>query len=167
MAVVLVTTDKFFVGLSSDEKPTDVPAGAIFVELDTRRRFLFDGETYLRESQTPDDDSQFRELADSDTAYSFYEPEIDDHFLITGIRAKAGMDVNPTMEATVIVYEASSASSAEVARVLYEEPMVRGESYTLIPLRIGVTAGSYVNAKTTEGGIQMSIMGHFVDGIEA
>lgn len=37
-------------GLSSDTKPTDVPNGSVFVEMDTTTIFVFDAEnTYWRQ----------------------------------------------------------------------------------------------------------------------
>ena len=43
MAVTLVSTIKRFVGLSTDDKPTDCPAGSRFFAFDTPAHFVFDG----------------------------------------------------------------------------------------------------------------------------
>ncbi len=46
MAVTLVGYIKRYVGLSTDDKPAgkDVPAGSVFIELNTDKKFVFDGE---------------------------------------------------------------------------------------------------------------------------
>ncbi len=47
MAVTRITTPHHYVGLSSDEKPTDgVPPGSIFYERDTGLEFIWDGEAW-------------------------------------------------------------------------------------------------------------------------
>lgn len=51
MATVLVTSVKTFVGLSTDTKPTDVPAGSRFFETDTRLGFIFDGRAYVADEK--------------------------------------------------------------------------------------------------------------------
>ena len=65
----------------------------------------------------------------------------------------------------MIVYEASSEGTTTVDKVLFEEAMVRGEKATLIPLNILVNEGKFVNAKTTDDDIHMTITGYFVDKI--
>lgn len=43
MAVSLVTAIKWFVGLSTDDKPTDAPVGSRFFEFDTPSWWVWDG----------------------------------------------------------------------------------------------------------------------------
>lgn len=109
------------------------------------------------------DDSKFVELAADDTAYNFFAPRSGQTFIITVIRAKADRDVSTTVDATVIVYEASSDSSTTTDKVLHQDAMVRAESFTMTGLNIKVTEGKWVNAKTTDDDIHMTIMGYYVD----
>ena len=51
MAALLVTSIKTFVGLSTDTKPTDVPAGSRFFETDTQSGFIFDGRVYVADEK--------------------------------------------------------------------------------------------------------------------
>jgi hypothetical protein len=108
------------------------------------------------------DETVFKELAEPDTAYNFYEPKSGRQFVITGIRAKADRQVSNTDDADVVIYEASSNSTTTVDKVLHQEAMVRGESITLIPMNVLVTAGKFVNAKTTDDDVHMTIMGYYV-----
>jgi hypothetical protein len=48
MAVVLITTIKEFIGLSSDAKPTGVPVGSTFVESDRGTTYItYDGTNWI------------------------------------------------------------------------------------------------------------------------
>lgn len=108
------------------------------------------------------DDSVFKELATDDVAVNFYPPKAGMRFVITILRARADRDVSPTADATVIIYEASSESSTTTDKVIHEENMVRGESFTINPMNFIVTEGKWVNAKTTDDDIHMTIMGYYV-----
>jgi hypothetical protein len=49
MAVILLGNIKNFLGLSTDTKPIDVPAGSTFVEKNTGIKFIWDGETWIED----------------------------------------------------------------------------------------------------------------------
>lgn len=79
---------------------------------------------------------------------------------------RADRDVSATVDADVIIYEADSDTETTVTRVLFEEAMVRGEHTGLSGLNILVSAGKWVNAKTSDDDIHMTIMGYYVNEIE-
>lgn len=108
------------------------------------------------------DETVFKELAVANTAYNFYKSQSGRQFVVTCIRAKADRDVSNTVDAVVVIYEASSETTTTVDKILHQEALIRGESVTLIPLNILVAAGKYVNAKTTDDDIHMTIMGYYV-----
>lgn len=107
------------------------------------------------------DESVFKELAENNIAYNFYPPKTGKQFVITLIRAKADRDVSPTVDAVVVIYEADSATTTTVDKVLHQEAMVKAEDVTL-PVNLLVSAGKFVNAKTTDDDIHMTIMGYYV-----
>jgi hypothetical protein len=111
------------------------------------------------------DETEFRELAVDDTAYNFYKPKSGQQFVITGIRARADRQVSTTVDADVVIYEASAEDATTVDKVLHQDAMVRGESFTLIPVNILVRAGKFVNAKTTDDDIHMTIFGYYVPAV--
>lgn len=111
------------------------------------------------------DDTKFVELAEDNTAYNFYKPKAGLQFVITGIRAKADRDVSQTADADVVVFEAAAIDSTTADKVLHQEAMVRGESVTLIPLNILVNSGKFLNAKTSDDDIHMTIMGYYIPEI--
>lgn len=110
------------------------------------------------------DETVYKELAADNTAYNFYAAKPGQRFVITSIRAKADRDVSTTVDAAVIIYEASSSSTTTVDKVLHQEAMVRGESVTM-RTNILVTEGKYINAKTTDDDIHMTIMGYYLDAL--
>ncbi len=110
--------------------------------------------------------SQFVELAEPNVAYNFYRPRTGKQFVITAIRAKADRDVSPTADATVIIYEACSLNTTTVDKVLHQEAMVKGESLTFAPINALVNAGKWINAKTTDDDIHMTIWGYYIDELK-
>ena len=108
-------------------------------------------------------ETQFKELAVDNTAYNFYAPKPNKQFVITGIVAKADRDVATATDASVIVYEADEEDSLTVKKVLYQDAMVRGEKISLTDLKILVNAGVYINAKTSDDDIHMTIMGYYIE----
>jgi hypothetical protein len=108
------------------------------------------------------DDAVHMELAEPNIGYNFYWPVQDKRFVITGITMKADRDVSNTVDAVVIVYEADSEDETTVTKEIFQESMIRGERTTLLPLNIIVTEGQWLNAKTTDDDIHMTIMGYYV-----
>jgi len=51
MAVTQETRINWYVGLSTDDKPTGAPVGSRFIEFDTPALFIFDGADW--QDQTP------------------------------------------------------------------------------------------------------------------
>ena len=112
------------------------------------------------------EETEFQVLDTTTTAYNFYPPKTGKQFVITGVRAKADRDVSTTADAEVVIYEADSAVETTVSKTLHQEAMVRGESVTLLPVNILVNVGKWVNAKTSDDDIHMSIMGYYIPAIE-
>jgi hypothetical protein len=110
------------------------------------------------------DETIYKELDTINTAYNFYKASSGKQFVITLIRAKADRQVSSTVDADVIIYEATSETTTTVSKVIHQEAMVRGESLT-INTNIIVNEGVFVNAKTTDDDIHMTIMGYFIDKI--
>jgi len=108
------------------------------------------------------DDTVFKELSSDDTAFNFYDPKAGEQFVITGIRIKADRFVSNTVDADVIVYEASTDETITVDKILFQEALIRGEAATLIPINILVNEGKFINAKSSDSSIFITIMGYFI-----
>lgn len=108
------------------------------------------------------DDTMHVELGEPDTGYTFYNPIDNQRFVITGIVAKADKQVSSIVDAQVVIYESEDSDTTTVSRVLFETAMVEGDSLTVMPLNIITTEGIWVNAKTTDDDIHMTIMGYYI-----
>ncbi len=109
------------------------------------------------------DDTVFKELAEPDTAYNFYLPKAGQRFVITGVLFRADKQVSSTVDATVVIYEATTDSTTTVSKVLIQFAVVEGDIIDPTGLNLLVTEGRYVNAKTDDDDIHMTILGNYVD----
>jgi hypothetical protein len=105
-------------------------------------------------------------LAVNDTAYNYYKPKAGQQFVITSVVASADAQVSNTADATVVIFEASSEGTAVVDKTLLQLAMVRFDQVALNPLNILVNTGKFVNAKTTDDDIHMTIMGYYVNEVK-
>jgi hypothetical protein len=85
---------------------------------------------------------------------------------MTGIFLKANRLVSNTVDATVEIYEASSADSAVVINDLITAPLSRGESLTLNPIYVKVDKDSYINARTDDDDVQVTILGFYIEDLD-
>lgn len=108
---------------------------------------------------------KFMELNVINTAFNFYPPIANQQFVITGLTSKAGQAVSASTNAIVIVYESDSASSTTPTKLLFETAMLRNDQLELLPLKMLVTDGKFINAKTTDDVIFMNIMGYYIPKI--
>ena len=108
------------------------------------------------------DDAMFNLLDTVDTAYVFYDPKPGQRFVITGFTYKADRDVSNTVDATIVIYEASSETSTTVDKTLHEDRLIRGEDKTVTGIRLLVNAGKWVSAKTDDDDIPMTIFGYYI-----
>ena len=108
------------------------------------------------------DEVVFKELAAADTAYNFYGPKQSKKFIITGIVLKADKQVSASTDADIVVYEANAPDTTTVSRVLFQVAAVSGDQVVLLPLNIAVSRNVWVNAKTSDDDIHMTITGYYV-----
>lgn len=104
----------------------------------------------------------FKALESADTAVNFKTPRPGQQFMITGIRIKATRSVSTTVDAAVIIYEASAIDTITVdGDPLYEDGLVRGESSEFVPTLIESTVGKFINAKTSDPTVNVNLVGYF------
>ena len=108
------------------------------------------------------DDSVFKELAEDDTAYNFYVPLAGQQFVVTGIILKGDKQIGAS-DATVVVYEATAIDSITEAKTLLSLAVADGDILTLLPLNLLVSKGVWLNAKTSDDDVHMTIMGYYID----
>ena len=99
-----------------------------------------------------------KQLAVADTAYNFIEPLAGHFIVITDIIASAGKTVSNTTPADVVVYQASAIDTATVDDVIVQPQLLRGASSPLTGMNLEVPAGKWVNAKTDDAAVLLTIM---------
>lgn len=109
------------------------------------------------------DETMFVELAEDDTAYNFYEPKPQKQFVITGVLAYGDKQVSAVTNATVIIYEADSIDTLTVDKVLLQFEIGQNQSIPISSLRTLVNVGKWINSKTDDDDIHMTIMGYYIN----
>lgn len=109
------------------------------------------------------DETVYNELAVDDTAYNFYAPKSGKQFVITGMLAYADKQVSDITNAAVVVYEAASSGTTAVSKVLIQFELGQSQSIPWPNTRILVNPGVYVNAKTTDDDVHMTLLGYYIE----
>lgn len=76
---------------------------------------------------------------------------------------RADKQVSSTVDATVVIYEATTDSTTTVSKVLIQFAVVQGDIINPARLNLLVNEGRYVNAKTDDDDVHMTILGHYID----
>lgn len=105
---------------------------------------------------------KFVSLAVDDTAYNFYTPVPGRQFIITGLICFAARDVSDASDTNIIIYEATTPSTITVGREILQFGMGRLTVLPLLGLRLLVSEGVFVNAKTDDNTVNINILGHFI-----
>ena len=97
-----------------------------------------------------------------DTAYNFVPPEQRKRFVITDILLYANKGVGAG-DATVILYEALSATTATVTKEILNIEMVKQTSRDITGLNLICSEGRWINIKTNDNTVFSTVMGYYVD----
>tara|TARA_R110002126_G_scaffold1757_2_gene10557 strand:- start:3450 stop:3851 length:402 start_codon:yes stop_codon:yes gene_type:complete len=106
------------------------------------------------------DEIEFNELAVINQVYNYYRPLAGSRFILTGVVATADKDV--VADATVVIYEASNPESTTVDKVLFQFVLLKNQQLVIPNFKIAVTPDVWINGKTDDDDIHMSLVGHFV-----
>ena len=109
------------------------------------------------------DDASFKAMVVDNQVYNFYLPVVHRQLVITGMRLKADKDVSTSVTSTAIFYEADSATSTTVDKVLHQEALLKGDQASLFPMNLLVNEGKYVNGKVDDGGVHVTIFGYYTE----
>lgn len=109
------------------------------------------------------DERQFNSLATINTAFNFYSPKNNRVFVITAVLAFADKDISDASTTIVIVYGATAAASIAVVGQPFEFGMAKLSVFHPTGLRVVIAKGLFVNAKTDDNNILMTVLGHYED----
>jgi hypothetical protein len=110
------------------------------------------------------DETQYFELDSAVDSFSFFPPKVGKQFVITGFTAVS--DKNITADAIVEIFEANAADSTTALKTLPKFAMTKNAVVSPTPLRILVTEGVWVNAKTDDASIHLTMFGYYINAID-
>ena len=103
-----------------------------------------------------------QELLIPDEAVNFLVPEAGQNIVITDIIVSADRNVSNTTPANVTIYQATAPDELTEERVVVEPQLLRGNNYILTGLNWFVPEGFWLNAKTDDAGVLITIAAYRV-----
>jgi len=98
-----------------------------------------------------------RELLVVDTAVNFLTPEQDKFIVITDIIVSTDKNVSNVDPADIEIYEADEADSLVANPSIVNPQMIRASNFIAIGLNWIIPIGKWVNAKTNDVGVKITI----------
>lgn len=98
----------------------------------------------------------------ANVAVNVIEPINGKRFVIDSLMLYANQGVSNTADATVDIYEATSNATATISKSLVQTNMVRQDRIILQQINLIVSEGVWVNAKTTDDDVYVTIFGYYV-----
>jgi len=93
-----------------------------------------------------------------DTAFNFIEPQQNHSIVITDITVSADNSVSNVTPAEVEIYEATEPDTTAITKGIISPRVVRADNFALTGLNLIVPEGLFVNAKTNDDNILVTIM---------
>lgn len=109
------------------------------------------------------EETKFVELAEDNVGYNFFVPQSGKQFVITGFLAVGDQQITGNANANVIIYEAADRDTSTVDKILIQFVVKQDQDIAMPGIRILVSAGKFVNAKTDDDDVHMTIMGFYID----
>ena len=109
-------------------------------------------------------DSTFNAAMTSiNTAYNLITPKSGLQFIVTGIVLNADKNVSATDGAIAVLYEATSGTTTTASKVLLTLNIGKNSTVPLTGILIQTTRGVYVNAKTDDATINITLLGYYLE----
>lgn len=93
-----------------------------------------------------------------DTAFNFASPKEGQSIVITGIFVSANNSVSNTVPAEVEIYTADAADSTTVVRSILQPRLSRSSNVPITGLNLLIGPGVWVNGKTNDNDILLTVM---------
>lgn len=105
--------------------------------------------------------SIFTKLDVADTAYNFIVPVSGKQIVITDIIATANKNVG-VGDAALVIYEATAPDTLVVAETIFNTEMIKNSDKDLNGLNLITNSGVWINAKTDDDDIFLTLMYYYV-----
>lgn len=109
------------------------------------------------------DETEFNELAEDNTGYNFYQPKAGQQFVITGFIAVGDQQITGNSNANVVIYEAADTGTITVDKILVQFVIKQDQDIAPTGLHVLVRPGKFINAKTDDDDVHMTLMGYFIE----
>lgn len=107
-------------------------------------------------------ETQFNELGTAGAAVNFYKPKAGQQFIVTGVIAAGNLSIAANALATVVVYEGSATDDTSADKTLIQFGVTRLQTLILPLLNILVAEGKFINAKTDDDDVFLTVMGYYI-----
>jgi hypothetical protein len=98
-----------------------------------------------------------------DTAFEVTGPNASRQFVITDILLDADKNVSANTAGTIVLYEADSGTSTTATKTILTIEMLKNTARVITGINLIVTAGKWLNIKTTDATIYATILGYYVE----
>ncbi len=107
-------------------------------------------------------EGSFQALDTINTAFNFFKAVSKQKFIITGILVNTNKDIGVD-GSTIDIYEASSVSSTTIDKQLFKIIILKNDTLPIPSIFIAVNEGKFLNGKTDDATVNITIGGYFID----
>ena len=104
----------------------------------------------------------FQNMGTAATAYNFVPPIQDQFFVVTGVIMQANKNVNASTAAVIDLYEAETALETTIVKSVFQIEMIKNDRIPMLPLNIKITEGAFLNGKTSDDDVLITVTGYYV-----
>lgn len=95
------------------------------------------------------------------TGYNLVPPIAGSRFIITAILLTGNKNISATVDANVVIYEATSTSTTTSSRDLLPIEIAKSSVRDITGIRLSVRPGYWVNIKTDDDDVRCTILGYY------
>lgn len=95
-------------------------------------------------------------------AVSFWPPKAGEKFIVTGVIVNTDRNIGVN-GALIDIYEATSASSTDIEESIISIDQAKSVTSALLPLFTEVTEGRWVNGKSDDANVHVTVFGYYVN----
>lgn len=107
--------------------------------------------------------AKFVELAEDDVGYNFFQPKAGKRFVLDGMIVFADKQVGTTTNAVVVIYEAEGGDGTATGTTVLQFELGQNNSINLSGLNILTAEAAFINAKTSDDDVHMTLLGYYID----
>jgi len=95
--------------------------------------------------------------------YTFFPNRAGEQFVLTGLVIVTNKNV--VTDCIVDIYESAAINSATIGTSLFQLEMLKNSTLVLLPLNILCSEGVYINGKTDDDDVYVTMMGYYIPAV--